>query len=89
MTQRYFLTAVLIDQPSEFLGATRGSIELERLSQNKFKILKISYNYEQCFGKYACYDSELMDKTNIFINDVLNFENVCLLNNKDIQRRAR
>lgn len=63
-------------------GATRGSIQLERISMNKFKIIDIHFNQDVCIGEFACYKEQLKEDSKQYIGRILDFSKVELLNNK-------
>lgn len=62
-------------------GATRGHLVVERIDLNRFKIVDIFFIEEECFGKFACYKSELKNDCKKFIGEVLDFSEVTLYNN--------
>lgn len=63
-------------------GATRGSFELTRLDNNRFSIKDIHFNYDVCFGEFACYSKSLIEECKQFIGDIIDFSDVKLMNNK-------
>ena len=63
-------------------GATRGGIQLERISMDKFKIIGIHFNQDVCFGEFACYKKQLKEDSKQYIGKILDFSKVELLNNK-------
>lgn len=67
-------------------GATRGGIVLERLDQNRFKIKQVRFNEDVCFGEFKCYNETLREDIKCFIDKVLDFSNVELLNNKEVDQ---
>ena len=63
-------------------GATRGSIELERVNLNQFIIMDIHFHEDTCFGNIGCYDKAIIKASQKYIGKMLDFSNVKLLNNK-------
>lgn len=63
-------------------GATRGGLILKRINYNEFQILKIHFIEDTCFGQFQCYDKKLKKDSNQFINKILDFSDVKLINNK-------
>lgn len=62
-------------------GATRGSILLERLDTNKFKIVGVHFIEDNCFYEFGIYDRELEKDIDIYIGRILDFSKVTLVNN--------
>lgn len=65
-------------------GATRGGIVLQRLNHYQFKIKSINFNEDVCFGEFQCYDTKLREDIKDYIGKILDFSNVKLLNNKEV-----
>lgn len=63
-------------------GATRGGLILKRINYNEFQILNIHFIEDTCFGQFQCYDKKLKEDSNQFINKILDFSDVKLINNK-------
>lgn len=66
-------------------GATRGSFILERLDHNRFKIKEFHFNEDVCFGEFRCYKEELRKDINQFIGSILDFSDVELYNNLEVE----
>ena len=63
-------------------GATRGHIDLMRVSKNCFKIKNIEFYDNVCFGEDSyCYDKKINDYKSKYIDKILDFSNVQLRNN--------
>lgn len=66
-------------------GATRGSIKLKRINQNKFKIVDIYFIEETSFEEFGCYNKTLRKKIKKFIGKTLDFSDVKLNNNTTLE----
>lgn len=63
-------------------GATRGSLKLERINKNQFRIKDIYFIEDVCFGQFQCYEESLRERSKQYIDRILDFSNVVLGNNK-------
>lgn len=62
-------------------GATRGSIGVQKIDDNQYKITDIHFIEDTCFGDFGCYQKQVVKKSKKFIGDILDFSNVLLKNN--------